>query len=126
MSRSHRASLGRLGFVAAALSLAMAAPAQAQVGREQAAARIAEDYGVEVLRVRPGEIDGQAVWLVTVMQPGGDFNTAFQVTTLAVDQVSGELVPAYRQGTSGALGTAVPRGVRNDRRPDASRSGTWR
>lgn len=104
----------------------LAEPAQAQVSRDQAAAGIAETYGVEVLRVRPGEIDGKPVWLVTVMQPGGAYNTAFQVTTLAVDQASGDLVPAFRQGPSGALGTATPLGTREDRRPDASRSGTWR
>ena len=100
--------------------------ALAQVSQDQAAARIAEEYGVEVLRVRPGEIDGKPVWLVTVMKPGGAYNTAFQVSTLAVDQASGDLVPAFRQGSSGAVGNATPRGTRIDRRPDASRSGTWR
>lgn len=100
--------------------------ALAQVSQDQAAAGIAEEYGVEVLRVRPGEIDGKPVWLITVMQPGGTYNTAFQVTTLAVDQASGDLVPAFRQGPSGAVGNATPRDIRTDRRPDASRSGTWR
>ena len=126
VSRILRSCLGCLGLVAAALTLAVAVPAQAQVSRDQAAARIASDYGVEVLRVRPGQIHGKAVWLVTVMQPGGAYNTAFQVTTLAVDQASGDLVPAFRQGPSGAVGNATPRDIRTDRRPDASRSGTWR
>lgn len=129
MSRIVRSCLG---IVAAALCLAVAVPAQAQaqaqtqVSRDQAAAGIASDYGVEVLRVEPGEIDGQAVWLVTVMKPGGAYNTAFQVTTLAVDRASGDLVPAFRHGPSGARGTADPRGMRIDRRPDAARSGKWR
>ena len=44
----------------------------------------------------PSRYDGRAVFLVTVMNPGGDFNEAFQVTTLAVDVETGKLVSGYR------------------------------
>ena len=72
-------SLFALGFVLAPL------PAVAQVSAEQAGQTVAETFDVEVLKTRAGEVDGVAVWFVTVMNPSGDFNEAFQVTTLAVE-----------------------------------------
>jgi hypothetical protein len=99
---------------------------RAQVSSDVAAKRIAQEYGVDVLRVRAGELDGTPVWLITVMTPGGNFNSAFQVTTLAVDRMTGALVPAFRQGVNGATGTGTDVGTRMDLRPDAARSGTWR
>ena len=71
--------------------------AHAQVSAEAAGTGVAQEYGVDVLRVRAGDLNGTPVWLVTVMVPGGNFNSAFQVTTLAVDRMSGALVPAFRQ-----------------------------
>ncbi len=121
--------IARLALSAALLALALGAaprPASALTG-EEAAARIEADYGVKALRVRPGTIDGTAVWLVTVMKPGGDSNDAFQVTTLAVDRVTGALVPAFRHGPSGV---ARPRGTSPsmiEQRPSVLRSGdVWR
>jgi hypothetical protein len=88
---------------------------------------IEEAYDVDVLRARPGQIDGRAVWLLTVMNKGGDFNTAYQVNTLAVDQETGKLVPAFRHGASGtARPGAESRDDKVGLRPDAARSGTWR
>ncbi len=119
----------RLAMSAALLALALGAaprPASALTG-EEAAARIEAEYGVKALRVRPGTIDGTAVWLVTVMKPGGDSNDAFQVTTLAVDQVTGALVPAFRHGVHGParLRGASPSTI--ERRPSVLRSGdVWR
>ena len=87
------------GVVLAALCLLLlAGPAQAQVTADMAKRQIEEAYGVEVLKVREGELDGRAVWLVTVMNPGGDFNEAFMVTTLAVDRETGQLVSTFRAG----------------------------
>ena len=84
------------------LIAAAAAPgALAQVGAEAAATKIAERYGVEVLKVQPGEADGRKVWLLTVMQPAGSGNATFQVNHLAVDQESGALVPSFRHRTQG-------------------------
>ena len=76
-------------------------PGAAAVTEAEAVRTIEETYDVEVLRARPGQIDGRQVWLLTVMNRGGDFNTAFQVNTLAVDQETGGLVPAFRHGPSG-------------------------
>ena len=114
--------------IAGALLVGLATPdARAAVSSEEAAAKVAEQYGVQVLRVRAGVLDTTPVWLVTVMKPGGDNNDAFQVTTLAVDQESGNLMPAFRHGSSGyELPAATDRGTRIEQRPDATRSGAWR
>ena len=91
-----------LGFFLLFGLVAAARPAAAVTG-EEAAAKIETDYGVKALRVRAGTIDGVAVWLVTVMKPGRNSNDAFQVTTLAVDQATGALVPAFRHGVHGPV-----------------------
>ncbi|MGF1609766.1 MAG: PepSY domain-containing protein [Kiloniellales bacterium] len=99
----------------------------AAISQDEAAQQIAERFAVEVLDVKAGQIDGQAVWLITVMKPGGNRNDAFQVTRLALDRESGELLPAFRHGTSGyELPERSVQGERIDLRPDALRSGTWR
>lgn len=123
----------RRSLVAGAVTLAVLASvglapsgASAQVSAEQAGMQIAEAYDVEVLKVAEGEIDGAAVWLVTVMNAKGDYNEAFQVNVLAVDRQSGKLVPSFRHRASGYV---LPPGGRNDRtgvRPEAVRSGAWR
>ena len=81
--------------------LMLSSPATAAVTKEAAAERIAEEFGVEVLRVRPGERDGRAIWLLTVMQPEGSSNATFQVHILAIDQESGDLLPSFRHRNSG-------------------------
>lgn len=99
----------------------------AAIGKDEAAQQIAERFQVEVLDVKPGEIDGQAVWLVTVMKQGGNRNDAFQVSRLALDRDSGELLPSFRHRTSGYdLPERQVFDYRGDLRPDAPRSGTWR
>lgn len=110
-------------FLAASLCCGTAA---AEVTEQEAKRQVEEAYDVEVLKVREGEIDGRAVWLVTVMLPHGDFNTAFMVSHLAIDRESGDLVPAFRHRESGY---DLPGGLRGDKaglRPDAARSSTWR
>jgi hypothetical protein len=93
--------------------LAAAGPAAA-ISEDEAANRVAEAYDVQVLKVAEGEIDGQAVWLLTVMKGGGNRNDAFQVSTLAVDRDSGyDLPPKPATEDSGAV------------RPDAMRGGVW-
>lgn len=104
----------------------VAGVAEAQVSKDQAGQLVAEAYDVEVLRVSEGEIEGRSVWLVSVMNPAGDFNEAFQVTTLAVDAETGGLVPSFRHRASGY---DSPPGRRDDKvglRPESTRSGTWR
>ncbi len=68
---------------------------------EEAARKVAETYGVEVLRVREVEDGGRRLYAVTVMLPGGNRNDAFQVGTLMVDADTGEPVPRLRHRASG-------------------------
>ena len=98
--------IGQHGLIGLALAVAIILtaapiPAAAAVSETEAVRMVEETYKVEVLRARAGQIDGRQVWLLTVMNRGGDFNTAFQVNTLAVDQETGRLVPAFRHGPSG-------------------------
>ncbi len=91
----------RLGVCIAAALLAAALsfplPALAAMNADQVKAKVAKAFGVEVLKVRPGKADGRKVFVVTVMNPGGDFNEAFQVSTIVVDVETGKLVSGYRQ-----------------------------
>lgn len=115
-----------IAALSAAIWLAVAGSAAA-VDKDEAARRIAEAYDVQVLRIVEDELDGQAVWLITVMKAGGDRNDAFQVSTLAVDRDSGELVPAFRHRSSGYdLPPKPATGDTDAVRPDAMRSGVWR
>jgi hypothetical protein len=99
---SRRRSNGLSCLLFAAILAGSAVPgAAAAVTDEAAAKQVAETYNVEVLRVRAGTLDGRKVWLVTVMQPGGNSNGAFQVHVLAVDVESGALVPSFRHHADG-------------------------
>lgn len=107
----------RLSLSAAALLLAaLGAPAVpstalAAVSAEAASQQISERFGVQVLKVAPGELDGREVWMVTVMVPGDSGNASFQVHVLAVDQATGDLVPSFRHHATGAtLPPAAPGG----------------
>ncbi len=127
----NRKPLGvRLAALGAALILASvlgASPAGALMSEAEVSRMIAEAYGVRVLRVRAARRGETWVWLVTVMNPPGDFNEAFQVNTLAVDQDTGALVSAFRHLRSGYdLPGHSGRGDKVGLRPDAARSGTWR
>jgi hypothetical protein len=100
--------------------------AVAQVTNQEAKLQVEETYVVEVLGRRDSEIDGRAVWLVTFVVLSCDTNSAFMVSSLAIDRESGDLVPAFRHRASGY---ELPGGLRRDRvglRPDAMRTGTWR
>ena len=103
------------------------APVAAAVSSDEAARKVAAEYSVKVLRVRAAVLDNTPVWLITIMMPGSDNNDAFQVNTLAVDQESGELVPAFRHGANGfSPPEGQARGTRLEQRPEAMRSGVWR
>lgn len=90
--------------LAGALSVASAIPAaQAADSAEAAGKKVGERFDVEVLKVSPGDLDGRKVWLVTIMRPGGNRNSAFQVHVLAVDQETGTLVPSFRHSANGSI-----------------------
>lgn len=116
------------GFAAAAIALMIAitispaSPARAAVTAEQAAAAIAKTYGVQVLKIAPAMIDGRAAYRITVMNPGGDFNDAFRVTTLAVDAETGKLISQFRHLASGYDLSGAPRYRPHPIRLDAAKS----
>jgi hypothetical protein len=120
----------RLAVLGAALVIASALgvrPAGAAMSEAEVSRMIENTYGVQVLRVRAERLGEDLVWLVTVMNPPGDFNEAFQVNTLAVNQETGALIPTFRHGPSGIdLPGSSGRGDKVGLRPDAGRSGAWR
>ena len=89
--------------------------------------RIAAQYGVKVLKVRRSRLDGVAVFLVTVMNPPGDFNEAFRITTLAVNVATGKPVSAFRHLPSGRRDSQSISRSPNRQPADALRRGfSWR
>jgi hypothetical protein len=90
------------------LALVAAAVPAAAATQQEAEALVAERFGVEVLKARPGFVDGRLVWLVTVMNPGADSNSAFVVSTVAVDQETGEPLRGYEPIETGRLPAAGP------------------
>ncbi len=87
-------------LLAAAL-LASAGAAQAAMMPDELSKKIGQQYGVTVLRLSPGEMDGKKVFFARVMAKGGNSNGAFEVTTFAVDPDSGQLLRSFRHVTSG-------------------------
>ena len=65
-------------------------------------------YGVKVLRIKPMTEQGRSAFAVTIMNPGGDFNEAFQVNTIVIDAETGRPVVQYRQGPGGLEPAAPP------------------
>lgn len=91
--------------------------------------QIEKEYGVTVLRIRDlVREDGSAAYAVTVMNPGGDRNSAFEVSTLEVDARTGTLVPQFRHAADGY--TASSAGQHDPNRstgnPAVLRGHTWR
>ena len=107
--------------------LALPPPAIAALSANQVKAKVAKAFGVKVLKVRPGKADGRKVFVVTVMNPGGDFNEAFQVSTIVVDVETGKLVSGYRHRASGLDANQAPSYVPNLHSPDTLSWGfIWR
>jgi hypothetical protein len=81
--------LDRLGEIRAE---AGAQPAPELLSPEQIEQQIGERLGVQVLSVETVEPNGDPRYAVKVMNPPGNYNGAFLVSTLLVDSVSGEVV----------------------------------
>jgi hypothetical protein len=107
--------------------LALPPPAIAALSANQVKAKVAKAFGVKVLKVRPGKADGRKVFVVTIMNPGGNFNEAFQVSTIVVDVETGKLVSGYRHRASGLDANQAPSYVPNLHSPDTLSWGfIWR
>lgn len=103
--------LAAIVFVGGLLIAPGSTAAQGLMSESAAREQLEKDWGVQVLRVQADEQDGVAVFVVRVMNPGGNYNEAFQVNVLVVDRRTGELVPQFRHGPSGLRGAA---GASND------------
>ena len=89
---------------AAALFLAgswLAAVAAERISADKVSAEITKRYHVTVLRVTPTQVDNRAAYAVVVMNPAGDDNGAFRVTTLIADAETGELVSQFAHRPAG-------------------------
>jgi hypothetical protein len=90
----------RLIALLAVSAVLATAPARA-LSPDAAAAALAQRFGVKILRVTPVEHDGKRLYSVVVMNPGGNFNEAFKVTTLVVEAETGDLVAQFRPQNTG-------------------------
>ncbi len=79
----------------------LAAPAGAEMSVDAIIQKIEADYAVTVLRVKSVADGARRLFAVTIMNPGGDFNEAFQVTTIVVDAETGTLARQYRHRAAG-------------------------
>ena len=119
----------RIILSSALLAVVLAGPAAAQSADADAIRqRIEKEYGVTVLRIaRTALENGEAGFIVTVMNPADAGNAAFQVNKLLVDPATGTLVPQFRHTTDGYRLPGAPRLVPNrTANPDGARSPTWR
>ncbi len=86
----------------------VASPAAAAMSADQVKRQVETRYGVTVLRIKPVTEQGRSAYAVTIMNPGGAFDEAFQVNTLVIDAKTGRPIIQYRQGPRGLQPAAPP------------------
>ena len=89
-------------------TLALGATPAGALSAEQVKQQVETRYGVKVLRIKPMTEQGRSAFAVTIMNPGGAFNEAFQVNTIVIDTETGRLIIQYRQGPGGLEPAAAP------------------
>jgi hypothetical protein len=96
-------SMRRSILVAAAvlLLLGLSAGQADAADPDTVAVDVAHRYGVTVLRVTPTTENGRPAFSILVMNPGGDDNGAFKVTTLMVDAETGQLISQFAHRPDG-------------------------
>ena len=93
----------------AALLPLLAGQAEAAMTEAEVKKSIEQTYNVKVLGVKKIESQGGSAFRVTFMNPGGDFNTAFQVTSVVVDGNTGKLISQFRHRSSGYDPNGAPK-----------------
>lgn len=124
-ARASRVGIGVGLALAMAIGLASGASA-AEVDALAVRASIEKKYNVKVLKINAVTVDGKSAFKVTVMYPGGNFNTAFQVNTLIIDAATGETVSQFRHIASGYVSANGGDNVTNRQPVGALRSKPWR
>ncbi len=120
MRRTLGMRLALAGMVAAALLIF--GPHAWAISKAEAKAKIEKMFRVEVLKIREIISNGRPAYAVTVMNPGGDFNEAFQVNTIVIDRETGQLVPQFRhRGAGYSLSDTLDRNVGEDFGPRTRR-----
>ena len=89
-------------------TLALGAAPAVALSADQVRRQVETRYGVKVLRIKPMTEQGRSAFAVTIMNPGGDFNEAFQVNTIVIDAETGRPIVQYRQGPGGLEPAAAP------------------
>ncbi len=97
-----------LAVVFGAMLALGSAPAGAVLSADQVKRQVETRYGVKVLRIKPMTEQGRSAFAVTIMNPGGAFNEAFQVNTIVIDAETGRPIIQYRQGPGGLKPAAAP------------------
>lgn len=88
--------------VATAVLTTVPSLASAQMTAEAVGGRISAEFGVQILKTEETVTeDGRRAYRMTVMQDGGNSNSAFAVTTIVADAQTGELIPQFRHHRSG-------------------------
>ena len=106
----RRRQVRRTAFWAGLIGFAVAWPlasAQGQLGADAVKQRVEKEFGVSVLNVQPVTEGGGSAYAITVMNPGGSFNEAFQVNTIVVDAATGQRILQFRHLQSG-ISDAAP------------------
>jgi hypothetical protein len=82
---------------AAVVGVGLAAlPGAAAMTADQIKKQIETSSGGKVLKIVPREVGTLKAYAVTIMNPGGNSNSAFQIYTVIVDAETGTLVPEFR------------------------------
>jgi hypothetical protein len=71
-------------------------------------ADIEKSRGFKVLKLKQTTVDGRPAYLVTVMNSGGDTNSAFQVQQILIDAQTGSPISTFRHGSTGVDLTPGP------------------
>jgi hypothetical protein len=74
----------------------IASPVMAAMTADQIKKQVESVSGGKVLKIVPREIGTHKAYAVTIMNSGGNTNSAFQVYTVIVDAENGTIVPDYR------------------------------
>jgi hypothetical protein len=117
--RVLHAAAARAALSALLLGLPLAALAQAPLSPQQVEDQIGQQLGVQVLAVTPVEGAGDNRYAVKVMSPPGNYNGAFQVSTLLVDALTGAVVG--EAGPEGGLARPIKVPDSDESGPEARR-----
>lgn len=106
--------IGRIRVIEEDLRTATDAAMSPALSEDEVRTLVQDSLGVEVLRAELLERDGQPVYALTVMNPPGNYNSAFMVRTILIDGMTGGIVGEVPQ---------VPRTAASDLATSAVTSG---